>query len=97
MMHRFVTAKGCDEATFRLGYATLGAQRALRIIGIFARLCLTVGKPGYVGKIPRVWAQLQANLRTPELKPLADICSDLLPFPTAENLSVIESKCNLYR
>ena len=97
MIRRFVTVKGCDESTYRLGYATLGAQRALRIIGIFARLCLAVGKPGYVAKIPRVWAQLQRNLQAPQLKSLADICSDLLPVPTAENLSVIESKCNLYR
>ena len=29
-------------------YAVLGAQRALRILGIFARLCLKGGKAGYL-------------------------------------------------
>ena len=73
--------------------AVLGAQRALRILGVFARLCLVAGKPGYLPLIPRVWAQLQTNLRHPALAPLADICDPLLPAPTPETLTRIEAQC----
>lgn len=93
MIARFCTAKGIDPATFAPAYATLGAQRALRILGIFARLCLKGGKPGYVSLIPRVWGQLQRNLAHPALAPLATICRDLLPEPTPDRLNRITAQC----
>src|SRR5690606_41477928 len=61
----FAAGKGMTVQEMAAGYAVLGAQRALRIIGIFARLCLVSGKPGYVALIPRVWAQLMRNLAHP--------------------------------
>lgn len=89
----FRAATGQDEAQFSASYAALGAQRALRILGIFARLCMVAGKPGYLRLIPRVWGQLQRNLAHPALAPLATICADLLPEPTPERLSRIARKC----
>jgi aminoglycoside/choline kinase family phosphotransferase len=93
MIRRFVDVKGLEESGFAATYAALGAQRALRILGVFARLCLVIGKPGYVALIPRVWAQLQQNLSHPVLADLSLLCEDLLPEPTASRLERIRSQC----
>lgn len=90
---RFRTATGQTEAEFGAAYAVLGTQRALRILGIFARLCLHGGKPGYLRLIPRVWQQLRRNLAHPALAPLAPLCARLLPDPTPEALARISAKC----
>jgi N-acetylmuramate 1-kinase len=91
MMARF--CGGIDFKSFSTAYATLGAQRALRILGIFARLCLVAGKAQYVALIPRVWGQLQRNLAHPALADLAEICTLWLPEPTPEALERIRAKC----
>lgn len=93
MVARFAAAKGMDINDFSASYAVLGAQRALRILGIFARLCLRAGKAGYVALIPRVWGQLRQNLSHPALAPVAEICDLLLPEPTADSLALIGAKC----
>jgi hypothetical protein len=97
MVRHFLENTGKDAKGFRQSYAVLGAQRALRIIGIFARLCLVAGKQGYLPLIPRVWAQLQRNLAEPSLQPLAKLCDRLLPPPTPENLTRIGAKCGHFR
>lgn len=93
MIERFCAATGTDPVAFGPAYATLGAQRALRIIGIFARLCLKGGRAGYVPLIPRVWGQLRRNLAHPALASLADICDDLLPEPNPDTLHRITAQC----
>ena len=90
---RFAAGKGVAVGDLSAAYAALGAQRALRILGIFARLCLVAGKSGYVALIPRVWGQLQRNLAHPALAALRAECAALLPEPTAENLARIEVLC----
>jgi aminoglycoside/choline kinase family phosphotransferase len=97
MIARFVAATGVEAEAFAAQYAVLGAQRALRILGIFARLCLVAGKPGYLPLIPRVWDQLQRNLAHPALADLGAICQDVLPDPTPETLSRIASQCSTSR
>jgi hypothetical protein len=94
---RFIASTGVSAQDFETAYAVLGAQRALRILGIFARLCLVAAKPGYVALIPRVWRQLQTNLAKPALAPLAQICARLLPEPTPEALAKIGSQCGHFR
>ena len=74
-------------------YALLGAQRNLRILGIFARLCLRDGKPHYVDLIPRVWQHLQHNLCHPALAAVADSIAGVLPPPTPEFLEHLKSQC----
>ncbi len=96
MVQHFAAARGEDPERFRAAYAALGAQRALRILGIFARLCLKEGKRRYVALIPRVWGQLQRNLTHPALTDLRAICADL-PSPTPENLRSLEAKCGAFR
>jgi aminoglycoside/choline kinase family phosphotransferase len=96
MIARFCAENGTNPAEFAPAYAVLGAQRALRIIGVFARLCLVAGKPQYVPLIPRVWGQLWRNLAHPALAQLADICHDLLPEPTTDTLERIGAQCGLH-
>ena len=91
MTARFVMATGA--VGFDAAFATLGAQRALRILGVFARLALVAGKPAYLPLLPRVWGQLQANLAHPALHPLAALCVRLLPPPTAPVLERIARQC----
>jgi tRNA threonylcarbamoyl adenosine modification protein YjeE len=97
MVALFAAAQGTDSAAFRASYAALGAQRALRILGIFARLCLKEGKPRYTALIPRVWSQLQRNLSHPALKNLQTACARLLPAPTAQALQKLEAQCGAFR
>ena len=59
-----------DEAAFRGAYAILGAQRAVRIIGVFHRLARRDGKPAYLTHLPRVWQHLDTNLAHPTLAPV---------------------------
>ena len=92
MIRRFKDRTGAD-ARFDAAYAVLGAQRALRILGIFTRLCLVAGKPGYLRLMPRVWGQLQRNLAHPANARLARLCEALLPEPTPEILSLIGDAC----
>ena len=59
-----------DAPGFAQAYATLAAQRASKILGIFARLEKRDGKPQYLRHLPRVWAYLQRSLSHPALAPL---------------------------
>jgi tRNA threonylcarbamoyl adenosine modification protein YjeE len=59
-----------DPASFIKIYVTLAAQRASKILGIFARLDLRDGKPQYLRHMPRVWGYLQRSLSHPALEAL---------------------------
>ena len=68
MLARYLQASpGLDEPTFRAAYAILGAQRAVRIVGVFHRLARRDGKPAYLAHLPRVWGHLDRNLAHPAL------------------------------
>jgi N-acetylmuramate 1-kinase len=60
-----------DRESFLRAYAILGAQRATKILGIFARLNKRDGKPHYLKHLPRMRAHLARNLRHPGLARLA--------------------------
>ena len=73
MVSRYLQAStGLDKAAFRKAYAILGAQRAVRIIGVFHRLARRDGKPAYLAHQPRVWRHLHRNLAHPALAPVRD-------------------------
>jgi len=59
-----------DAAAFARLYATLAAQRATKILGIFARLDRRDGKPQYLRHIPRLLRYLRRSLAHPDLAPL---------------------------
>lgn len=93
MRAAFARALGRAPCDMAPSLAVLGAQRALRILGIFARLCLVSGKSGYLALIPRVWEHLQENLAHPCLAQLRGICDAALPPPTPEALLRIKDQC----
>lgn len=93
MIARFLEATGHPEEAFLAAYAALGAQRNLRILGVFARLSLHYGKPAYVDLIPRVWRHMTDSLAHPALSPLAARVARDLPPPDAAALAILREKC----
>ncbi|WP_372571562.1 aminoglycoside phosphotransferase family protein [Ruegeria jejuensis] len=83
----YIERTGCEADPFTTAYAVLGAQRNLRILGVFGRLCRDYGKPHYVDLIPRVWGHLMRDLDHPALQSVAGLLRNNLPEPTPENLS----------
>lgn len=59
-----------DMAEFARAYALLGAQRATKILGIFARLDARDRKPRYLVHLPRIEKYLVKNLNHPVLAEL---------------------------
>ncbi len=83
MRGRYLAAfPALDPDLFDASCAALGAQRHCKVIGIFARLCVRDGKPGYLGHIPRVWRLLEASVSHPRLAPIRDWLDRNLPPPT---------------
>jgi N-acetylmuramate 1-kinase len=70
---------GFDRDDFLTAYAVLGAQRATKILGIFARLNKRDGKPAYLKHMPRVSRYLARNLQHPALRPLKQWIVTQLP------------------
>ena len=62
---------GFDAESFAAAYAAMGAQRATKILGLFARLDKRDGKPQYLSHLPRIERYLTKNLAHPLLRPLA--------------------------
>ena len=93
MIARYVSAANVDRAEFETAYRCLGAQRNLRILGVFARLSLHYGKPGYIDLIPRVWGNLAADLSHPDLGALMDTVQAVLPPPTPDLQALLKAKC----
>lgn len=57
---------------FDTAYAILGAQRNVKILGIFARLAERDGKRRYLDYLPRVWGHVRRNLGHPAVAEVAD-------------------------
>lgn len=93
MIDRYIKATDTDPDTFHAAYCAQGAQRNLRILGIFARLCIMAGKPDYVDLIPRVWDHLKTDLSHPALAELNTMILATLPTPTAEFLQRLKQQC----
>jgi N-acetylmuramate 1-kinase len=62
---------GFDTAGFAAAYAVMAAQRATKVLGIFARLDRRDGKPQYLRHLPRIEDYLARNLGHPALARLA--------------------------
>ncbi|WP_171212141.1 aminoglycoside phosphotransferase family protein [Ruegeria sp. HKCCA5426] len=86
MITRYITETGVNDHDFRTAYAVLGAQRNLRILGVFARLATEYGKPQYIDLIPATWSHLMRDLEHPALVSVADLLRRALPAPTPEAL-----------
>ncbi|MCZ8370462.1 MAG: phosphotransferase [Porphyrobacter sp.] len=71
MLVHYAHHAGIGDDDLIADYATLGAQRNAKIVGIFTRLDRRDGKPRYLAMIPRVWAALERDLAHPALQPVA--------------------------
>jgi hypothetical protein len=71
-----------DFDEFYREYEWMGAQRQIKVLGIFARLCHRDGKAGYVNDMPRVLAYLRRTCeRYLDLRPLARLLDQLEQRP----------------
>jgi tRNA threonylcarbamoyl adenosine modification protein YjeE len=75
LLGRYAKARQTDDPQFDLPgfvalYALMAAQRATKILGIFARLDRRDGKPHYLRHLPRVWRYLRRSLAHATLAPL---------------------------
>lgn len=78
-----------DMGAFATAYAIMGAQRATKILGIFARLDRRDGKPAYLRHLPRIRTYLARNLAHPDLARLKawferHLAADFGPAPPPE-------------
>jgi N-acetylmuramate 1-kinase len=93
LLDRYCAARGAREPhfssdEFRTLYATLGAQRSSKILGIFARLAKRDGKRGYLSHLPRVARYLARNLSHPALAGLR--AWTMRELPAADQLSPLQ-------
>lgn len=75
---RYLAAFPARDA-FATASAVLGAQRNLKIVGIFCRLAVRDGKPAYLALLPRVWGHLARDLEHPALASLAEWLARWVP------------------
>jgi tRNA threonylcarbamoyl adenosine modification protein YjeE len=92
LLARYCAARGAQSQHFSSDqfvshYATLGAQRNSKILGIFARLAKRDGKRGYLAHIPRVARYLERDLAHPALAGLRRFYAR--EFPAAQALPQI--------
>lgn len=77
-----------DFAEFHRDYEFMGAQRHIKVLGIFARLCHRDGKQGYLKDMPLVLSYLRKTAeRYRELKPLAKLLDRIDPVERVQGLT----------
>jgi aminoglycoside/choline kinase family phosphotransferase len=96
LLSRYAVGRGAsdpafDPNLFARQYMALGAQRATKILGIFARLHKRDGKPQYLVHMPRVWNYLTRALSHPSLAELSKWYNHHVPAPAAVAPSLFES------
>ncbi|MGM0583680.1 MAG: aminoglycoside phosphotransferase family protein [Pseudomonadota bacterium] len=87
VIRRYLEVTGAEPERFRAAAAILAAQRNLKILGIFARLCRRDGKPAYLDLMPRVWDHLMRDLAHPALSGLAALVRAHIPAPGPATLA----------
>lgn len=79
MLERYIAGSGADDQQFRRAYAILGAQRNIRILGVFTRLWKRDGKPQYQAFMPRMWRLVERDLAHPALADLRGWMDAIVP------------------
>ena len=90
MQARYAAATGVEPGP---AWPLLAVQRNLRILGIFAKLALQDGKPGYLDHLPRTWALMVEDLEHPSLTRLKMRLLADLPPPTPTLIEELKSRC----
>lgn len=96
LMQHAATAFGRPLGDILAEAAALSLQRNLRILGIFARLCLRDGRAGYLGFMPRVWGHIEAALDHLNDAGLTEAVQRALPAPTPPVLQDLEARCGTH-
>jgi len=81
MIIHFADQLDLERESFACAVATLSVQRNLRILGVFARLIRSFGKPKYATFLPRTFNLIQRDLEHPALASLKTLCDNGLPHP----------------
>ncbi len=72
MLARYLERRaGIDVDAFTRAYDILGAQRNIKILGVFTRLYVRDGKAAYAVFHPRLWQLVTRDLARPALEPVA--------------------------
>ncbi len=89
MLGRYLAARpDLDPAAFTRAYDILGAQRNIKILGVFTRLYVRDGKASYPAFHPRLWQLVTRNLRSPALAPVADWFAANVPAAARNGVKV---------
>ena len=89
MIARYIAARpGIDPAAFRTAYDILGAQRNIKILGVFTRLYVRDGKASYPAFHPRLWELVTRNLERPALAAVADWFATHVPAAARRGVEV---------
>lgn len=72
LLAHYLERTGMDGEAFRANLAVLGAQRNMRILGVFTRLWRRDGKPSYTGWLARTWRLVRRDLAHDALAPVRD-------------------------
>lgn len=78
-----------DEHTFMTQYYTMGAQRATRIIGVFARMLLAKNRDHYMRFIPRTWKWLENDLKHDNLLAIRHWFNEYFPMEKRRELTCL--------
>jgi aminoglycoside/choline kinase family phosphotransferase len=90
MLAHYIATSGADPEAFVAAASILAAQRNLKIMGLFTRLCQRDAKPRYLTFLPRVWQHLQRDLSHPALAGLAAWVSAHVPAPGLDQRDQIQ-------
>lgn len=83
---RFAQIASISKSTLEQEIAVQGAQRNMRILGIFVALAHGRSKPQYLNLLPRVWGHLMRNLAHPSLSELREAVLTSITPPNIGNL-----------
>jgi aminoglycoside/choline kinase family phosphotransferase len=89
MIDRYLAARPeTDPQAFRTAYDILGAQRNIKILGVFTRLYVRDGKASYPAFHPRLWELVTRNLAQPALAPVAEWFAAHVPAAARHGVKV---------
>lgn len=81
MLDRYFTAfPEISPKTFMNVYTILGAQRSVKILGIFARMAKRAKDDRYLVHIPRVWKWIEQDFENPQLAPIKEWFNTHIPM-----------------
>ncbi len=82
---------GIPREAFDVAYALCSAQRNLRIMGVFTRLCVRDHKGHYPEMLQRVWRNLRDDLTHPALEEFGTFVMTHFPAPTDDIITRIQN------